>query len=497
MNVTGGKITGTQSEDRTIAIYKGIPFAAPPIGNLRWKAPQPVKAWSNVKKCTEFSANAIQSPQAPFWCWSSEFIIDTSKGYSENCLYLNVWTQKESSDDKRPVVVYIHGGANVSGGASCDVYDGEEIAKKGVVYVSINYRLGIFGFLAHPELSAESSDKVSGNYAIMDQIAALTWVKNNISKFGGDPSNVTIAGQSAGSMNVHSLISSPMAEGLFQNAVAMSFNMINIPPPVTLVQKEEEGTQLFEDKTLTQMRKMTTDELLKLSGFSASTCVDGKVIVGSTLDTYKNGKANEVNMMTGMVDGDCALFPVVSSGAFFAYTKSMTKDEYEKAVKNTFGTLAEECLKAYPTTSNDALNIYNQLNRDGAMALQYYLAKARDLESDKSTYIYNFSHIMPGSEAAQMGAFHTADVPYWLNYFSVLRDDYWAKIDYKLGDKMSDYLVNFAKTGNPNSSGLPTWDAFNGGDISYNLLGDKITTYTLTKDQTKFWQDYFGALLGL
>lgn len=491
ISVSGGKITGFLSKDKIVSIYKGIPYAAPPIGSFRWKAPQPVKAWNTIRKCTEFSASAIQNPQTPVSCWSKEFIIDTTKGYSEDCLYLNVWTQTKSEDKNRPVVVYIHGGANTSGGASCDVYDGEAISKKGVVYVSINYRVGIFGFLALPALSAENSDKVSGNYAILDQIAALTWVKNNISSFGGNPSNVTIVGQSSGSSNVHSLISSPMAAGLFKNAFAMSLNSIN-SKPITLAQKEEEGIRLFKDKTLDQMRAMNSEELLKLSAiFSAGTCIDGKVITGSTYSTYKNGTANKVNLITGMVDGDSLLFPILN-----APKKAITKERYEQSVKEVFGTLAEECLAVYPAPDEDALDVFNHVNRDGAMALQYYLAKARELGSANKTYIYNFSHIMPGPEAAQMGAFHTADVPYWLNYFSPLREDYWTEIDYKLGDSMSNYFVNFAKTGNPNGKSLPIWNAYDGGNISFNVLGDKITTEKLSNDQTQLWKDYFGAKLG-
>lgn len=503
ITVTGGKITGISSEDREVAIYKGIPFAAPPVGNLRWKAPQPVVPWNGVKEATEFSASAIQPPQGPFMFWSTEFIIDTSKGYSEDSLYLNVWTQTESSEENRPVIVYIHGGGNTSGGASCDVYDGEEIAKKDVVYVSINYRVGIFGFLAHPELSDESPDNVSGNYAILDQIAALKWVKNNIDKFGGDSNNVTIAGQSAGSRNVHSLISSPMAKGLFKNAVTMSANAIDPSPLtnlVTLEEKEKEGNKLFKNKTLAEMREMSPEELLKISrNFKASSNIDGKVITGGTLDTYKDGTANDVNLMTGMVEGDfsASLFPVLPVAPSFTQVKTLSKEKYETAVKDKFGSLAEEVLKLYPATNNDAIDAYNELNRDGTMALQYYLAKARNLNSNNNTYIYYFTHMMPGPKAAEMGAFHTADVPYWLNHFSALREDYWAKIDYKLGDKMTSYLVNFAKTGNPNGCSLPEWKQYDSKNISFNVLGDEITFETLSKEKTKLWKSYFGSVFNL
>ena len=288
-----------------------------------------------------------------------------------------------------------------------------------------------------------------------------------------------------------------MAAGLFKNAFAMSMNSIN-SKPITLTQKEKEGIRLFGDKTLDQMRAMSSEELLNLSAaFSSDTCMDGKVITGSTYDTYKNGTANKANLITGMVDGDSFLFPLLRSDtALGAPTKAISKERYEQGVNAVFGALAEECLAAYPASDGDALDVFNRVNRDGAMALQYYLAKARELGSNNKTYIYNFSHIMPGPEADQMKAFHTADVPYWLNYFSPLREDYWTEIDYELGNSMSNYLVNFAKTGNPNGKGLPKWNAYDGGNISFNVLGDKITTEKLTNDQTQFWEDYFGTKLG-
>ncbi|HIT90615.1 MAG TPA: carboxylesterase family protein [Candidatus Merdenecus merdavium] len=494
VKIQGGKITGTLSEDSKIRIYKGIPYAAPPVGQLRWKAPQPVVPWEGIKECIQYSANAIQPPQNPFMFWSEEFIVDTTKGYSEDCLYLNVWTKSKKADKKRPVIVYIHGGANVSGGASCDVYDGTEIAKKGIVYVSINYRVGILGFLAHPSLSEESADGISGNYAILDQITALKWVKNNIDKFGGDPDHVTVVGQSAGAFNVNSLVISPLAKGLFKNAFTMSFNIIN-SEAVSLSDKEEEGLKVFEGKTLEEMRAMSTDELLKLN-YVASTCVDGLVFTGSALETYKAKAANNVTLITGMVDGDSILFPILSSGEMFGYTKSMTKTQYETAVKEQFGAYANECLKAYPPLSDDALDVFHQVNRDGAMALQNYLAKARSLQSVDKTYIYNFSHVMPGVDSANMKAFHTSDVPYWLNYFSPLREEYWAKIDYKLGEQMSNYLVNFAETGNPNGKEETSWKPYN-GKMSYLNIGDEISIYNMSDTQVKFWEGLFASQLGL
>jgi len=497
ISVDGGKITGTLSSDGQVAIYKGIPYAAPPTGSLRWKAPQPVVPWNGIKECAQFSASGIQSPQEPFMMWSKEFIIDTSKGYSEDCLYLNVWTKIDKSVQKRPVIVYIHGGAFVSGGASCDVYDGEEISRKDVVYVNLNYRLGIFGYLAHPDLSAESTEGVSGNYAILDQVAALKWVKNNIANFGGDPDNVTIVGQSAGSASVHTLILTPKARGLFKNAVAMSFNYIGLDMK-SMADKEILAKKLFQGKTLQDMRSMSADELAALP-YSSEPCIDGKVIPKDLLSMLKAGTENHVNMLTGMARGDTWLFPilqVIKKQDMFSAVTTISKENFIQAVKNKFGTYAEECLAVYPVDGDEAIGQFNAINQDGDMVLQYYFAKARALQSNYSTYIYQFSHVMPGEQSAQYGAFHTADVPYFLNHFSASRKDVWMQADYKLGDQMSSYLTNFAKTGNPNGMGLPTWNAYQGG-ISYLDLANPITSHKISGDKEKFWQDYYQGVFGI
>ncbi|HRH60881.1 MAG TPA: carboxylesterase family protein, partial [Chitinophagaceae bacterium] len=227
VKTNAGLISGIINDDATVRIYKGIPFAAPPVGELRWKAPQPLQSWSGVKKCDAFSASPMQNKPTPFMMYTPEFLIP-EQPISEDCLYLNVWTAAKSSKEKRPVIVWIYGGGFVSGGSACAIYDGENLAKKGVVFVSINYRVGVFGFLAHPELTKESNGKGSGNFAFLDQIAALQWVKKNIEAFGGDPNRVTIAGQSAGSFSVNALMASPVAKGLFQRAIGESGAMFNV-----------------------------------------------------------------------------------------------------------------------------------------------------------------------------------------------------------------------------------------------------------------------------
>ncbi|GAB3529593.1 hypothetical protein GCM10027443_09200 [Pontibacter brevis] len=208
-----GKVSGVRNLSGDVVSFRGIPFAAPPVGDLRWKAPQPVKPWAGVRKADAFGPSPMQAEPAPFSMWSEEFLIP-KEPISEDCLYLNVWTGARSGKEKRPVLVWIYGGGFNSGGSAVPIYDGEAMAQKGIVFVSTNYRVGPFGFFAHPELTKESGKGASGNYGLMDQIAALQWVQQNIAAFGGDPANVTIAGQSAGAMSVHALVASPLAKGL-------------------------------------------------------------------------------------------------------------------------------------------------------------------------------------------------------------------------------------------------------------------------------------------
>jgi para-nitrobenzyl esterase len=262
-----GSIQGSTNADKSVRIFKGIPFAAPPVGNLRWKAPQPVNNWTGVKQCTEFQASPIQNKPAPFYCWTEEFIAQPEP-LSEDCLYLNVWTAAKSKTEKRPVLVWIYGGGLNSGSANCAIYDGEEMAKKGLVFVSINYRVGVMGFMAHPELTKESGYNSSGNYGFLDQMAALQWVQKNIAAFGGDPNNVTIAGQSAGSFSVNALIASPLAKGLFHKAIAQSGGLLSKMLSQDLAKSEKQGG-LFMQKaganSLADLRKKSANELQELS----------------------------------------------------------------------------------------------------------------------------------------------------------------------------------------------------------------------------------------
>lgn len=484
VEVEGGMISGEYNEDGSVAVYKGIPYAAAPVGDLRWQAPQEVEPWDGVRECTEWGASAIQPEQAPFMMWSTEFIIEDT-GYSEDCLTLNVWTSTDSESEKKPVIVYIHGGGFTSGGSSCEVYDGEYIASQDVVYVSINYRVGILGFLATTALSEESEEGVSGNYALMDQIAALQWVHDNIEQFGGDPDNVTIMGQSAGASSVNMLVSSPKAAGLFNKAVSMSYNNIDTVLP-TMEEKEAQGDELFQDMTLEEMRELSTEELLAMS-WSSSPCIDGVYVTEDFAQSLASGDANDVTLMSGFVTGDTMLFANLRTNS----EGETDQAYYEAQVQEVFGEYADECLAAYPADDETAEEVIGQIQIDSMKALQNYLAKAHDVGSENPTYLYYFTHVMPGEN--DFGAFHTSDVPYFLNIFSDLRADYWTEEDYQMGEIMSSYLLNFAKTGDPNGEGLTEWTPSEGEFTIFNL-DVECSELSMTEEQKQFFEDYYSSL---
>ena len=334
-----GSVSGVAAQSGVVS-FKGIPFAAPPVGDLRWKAPQPVTSWLGVKKCDTFGPSPMQGKPVTFMVYTPEFLIP-EKQISEDCLYLNIWT-KFAKGAKKPVFVWIYGGGFTSGGTAVPIYDGEAMAKKGIIFVSINYRVGVFGFMAHPELTSESPDHASGNYGLLDQIAALKWVKHNITAFGGDPDNVTIGGQSAGSMSVNCLVASPQAKELFNKAIAESGSLVygNNPlrPNGNLHTAEAEGIKLQEfvhAASLSELKKIPAEDLMKFQGRYAP-IVDGYVLPKPIADIFAAGQQNNVPLLTGW-NADENFVTVFKN-----------KDDYVKQIKDQYGSSADTFLKYYP-----------------------------------------------------------------------------------------------------------------------------------------------------
>ncbi|MEO7801870.1 MAG: carboxylesterase family protein, partial [Ginsengibacter sp.] len=384
---------------------------------------------------------------------------------NEDCLYLNVWTGAKSKREKRPVLVWIYGGGFGSGGSGVPIYDGEAMAKKGIIFVSINYRVGIFGFFAHPELTKESGHNASGNYGLMDQVAALHWVKNNIAAFGGDPNNVTIAGQSAGSMSVNCLVASPLAKGLFKKAIAESganFTSGN----ASLQKAEEDGINVLKKlnlSTIADMRKMSGEDLMQEAQPMRGPIIDGYVLPESIVTIFKEGKQNNVVLLTGWNEDE---------GLIFGPIKTAT--DYRKQIGEQYEADSSIFLKYYPA-NNDADAAKSQLNasRDMIFGVHNYTWANVQSKQGKPVYVYRFKRKVPANgEYKKYGAFHTGEVPYAYNNLKFV-DRPWEAVDHTLANVMSSYWVNFTKSGNPNGKGLPKWPAYKTNSKQLMLLDVK------------------------
>ncbi len=447
-----GRVSGVLSNDNTIRIYKGIPFAAPPVGKLRWKAPQPVAHWSDIKRCDAFAASPMQNKPVPFAMYTAPYLIPASP-ISEDCLYLNVWTGAKSTKEKRPVMVWIYGGGFVSGGTACPIYDGENMAKKGVVFVSIPYRVGVFGFLAHQQLSKESDGMSSGNYAFLDQLAALRWVHQNIAAFGGDAGNVTIIGQSAGAFSVNALVASPLAKGLFQKAIAESGGMFSADGRTISRQEAEEKGEEWMKKigvtSIAKLRDLSADSLHSLaSSFTASPVVDGYVLPKDIYSIFSNDEQNDIPVITGWNADDGFPAAMVDSAA------------YVLQAKEKYGSLADAYLQAFPGGSAETIGkSLFAINRDNLFAWQAYTwARLQTEKGHHPVYVYYFNQTAPGEQ--KYGTFHSSEIPFALDNLYTWKKD-WPEVDQKLSGIMSDYWINFAKTGNPNGASLSAWTAYN------------------------------------
>lgn len=455
-----GLISGMTGADPEVMVFKGVPYAAPPVGDLRWKTPQPVESWEGVRECTAFGPNAMQAQPVPRGVYTKEFLIPAGDSISEDCLYLNVWTAAVSVNDKQPVIVYMHGGGFVEGSGSVPIYNGESMAKKGVVFVTINYRLGIFGFFAHPELTAESPDSTSGNYGILDQIAALQWGKNNIAAFGGDPDRVTIAGQSAGSMSVNALCASPLSRRLFHRMIAESGASVIygiFGGSTDLKAAEENGLAVAEKVgagSIEALRDMPAEEVMKLRTGMGSVIVDGYVITQPIPETFAKGEQTIVPLITGYnADDDLFSMPV-------------TLEQYRANLDRQFGDNAQKVFELYPAENDEeATAAQKKLSRDNTFGIQNYAwARMQSETGEANAYLYFFARKVPADgEMAQYGAFHSGEITYAYDNHSMF-DRPWTSSDYELADLMSSCWVNFAGTGNPNGEGLPEWPAFNKED---------------------------------
>jgi para-nitrobenzyl esterase len=477
VRVESGLLQGVTSPSGA-TVYKGVPYAAPPVGSLRWRPPQPPAPWNGVRRADTFGPNAVQNIHGTFLPWTEEFLA--SGPVNEDCLYLNVWTGATSARERRPVLVFIHGGAFTEGSGAVPVYDGEQLAAKGIVVVTINYRLGALGFLAHPELTAESEHHSSGNYGLLDQIAALGWIRRNIAAFGGDPARVTIAGQSAGGMSVNALVASPLARGLFRAAIVESAPAI---PPSPLATAEQQGAAFAEAKhakSIAELRALPATDLVSASGSRFGPIADGWVVPSSPAD----GPANDVPILIGFTADDLTfiLNPSTAKGSA-AFTA---------AAHGRFGSLAEEFLRLYPaSTDEQAKHSLSAALRDATRVQTYLWAARRARSARTKTFTYFFDRVIPWPEHPEFGAFHSSEIPYVFGTLDVMKRP-WEPADRKVSEAMSTYWANFVKTGDPNGSGLPKWRAFDEADRTTMELGERLGPLDVADaERFAFWSKVF------
>ena len=483
VKIANGMLEGVSSSG--ITIFKGIPYAQPPVGELRWKAPQPFKDWDGIRKADQFGPRAMQ--KALFGDMAFR-----SNGVSEDCLYLNVWTPAKSSTEKLPVLVYFYGGGYMAGDGSELRYDGESMSRKGIVSVTVNYRLGIFGFFAHPELSKESFYHGSGNYALLDQNAALKWVQQNIAAFGGDPKRVTIAGESAGSISVSAQMASPLSKNLIAGAIGESGAMINPTlAPVTLAEGEQAGVKFaakISAASLADLRAIPAEKLLDDASQRdvprfAST-VDGYFYPKLPVELYAAGEQAHVPLLVGWNSEEMNYRMVMGSN-------EPTPENYLKALQTLYGDKANEALKYYPgSTIDEVKQSATALAGDRFIAFSTWKWYDLCFQTGKSpVYRYFYERPRPamrpemgnavaglaggvikdsGTNTPKMpaatGAVHSAEIEYALGNLPTNRVYDWQPDDYKVSAVMQEFFANFIKTGNPNGIGLPVWPAANSGN---------------------------------
>ena len=488
VKTANGIVESTAAPKDGVRSFKGLPFAQPPVGDLRWREPQPVKNWKGVRNADQFGPSCMQrlSPGADYWL--------RGKGMSEDCLYLNVWTPAKSGRAKLPVLVYIFGGGFQNGDGSEPRYDGENMARKGIVAVSLNYRTNVFGFFAHPELTKESPHHASGNYGLLDQVAALQWVQKNIAAFGGDPKRVTIAGESAGSISVSALMASPLSRNLMAGAIGESGAAISSLPPLPLADLEQNGVKFATAAgatTLAALRAMTAEQIqeaaAKAQGIRFSTAMDGYFLAKSLTAIFEAGEQARVPLLAGSNTEEQSWRSVLGNG-------DPTPGTLAAAITRFYGDKADPVLKAYAATTAD--EVYEAATHlASARFISYSTWKWTELQmrtGGKNIYRYLYARPrpaylgMPGQPAPAAGrgnaaggapgtsgagreaqppppprgAVHSAEIQYAMGNLDLDKRYAWEPADYEVSKVMQAYFVNFIKTGNPNGSGLPDWPAY-------------------------------------
>jgi para-nitrobenzyl esterase len=487
VKTANGILESTSAPKDGVRSFKGIPFAQPPVGDLRWREPQPVKNWTGARNADQFGPRCMQrtSPGADYWF--------RSNGMSEDCLYLNVWTPAKSGNERLPVLVYIFGGGFQNGDGSEPRYDGESMARRGIVAVSVNYRTNIFGFFVHPELTKESPHNAAGNYGLLDQVAALQWVQKNIAAFGGDPKHVTVAGESAGSISVSALMASPLSKNLMAAAIGESGAAISSLPPQPLADAEQKGVKFAAAagvNTLAALRAMSAEQIqdaaAKAPGVRFSTAMDGYFLSKSLKETFEAGEQAKVPLLEGSNTQEQAARSVLGSG-------DPTPETLANSIRKFYGDKAEPVLKAYAASTTD--EVYEAATHlASARFISYGTWKWAELQMKTGEPVYRYLYArprpvylgMPGESlhaapaadrggngdsgagaqqtAPPRGASHSAEIQYAMGNLDLDKRYTWEPDDFEVSKTMQAYFVNFIKTFNPNGTGLPNWPAYRADD---------------------------------
>ncbi|MDE2452368.1 MAG: carboxylesterase family protein [Burkholderiales bacterium] len=476
VKVESGKLSATGTGPGQVEVFKGIPYAAPPVGALRWQPPEPPRAWHGVRKADRFGAVCPQFKQTKGSFYQEEFYPE-DEPQSEDCLFLNIWTegvgQGAGRAAKRPVYVWLHGGGFVEGSGSIPSFDGSALARQGVVVVTLNYRMGVFGYLAHPALTADSPRHVSGNYGLLDQMAALRWVRKNIAAFGGDPARVTVGGQSAGGFSVNALMASPEAKGLFESTINESGALLGFAPLPTLAKAEEGGKAYMDElgaSTLAAMRALPAAKLL-----------------GSSLDHYRGGRWGMVvdGQVVPMDPGEAALqgklasvVPSLLGGTANEFTSlvpqiKMKVDDFVNGAKAKYGSRYAEFSRLYPHADEaQAGQALIESGSDKFFTGQVVWAQHMGTEK-KATWLYYFDRALPGRDSERYKAFHSAEIVYVFGTQASV-DRPWTVMDRRLSQAMLGYWAQFIKTGNPNGEGLVNWRSVGDDPKQVMELGEHI-----------------------
>jgi para-nitrobenzyl esterase len=469
VRIRTGTLQGITAPGSDIAVYKGIPYARPPTGELRWRPPVPAPAWEGVREAREFGHACLQPPQNPAGLYSGGMA-----SLSEDCLTLNVWAPTGAR--KLPVMVWIHGGALVGGSSSEPMYDGVKLAERGIVVVSINYRLGLLGYLAHPALSAESPQRLSGNYGLLDQIEALRWVRDNIAVFGGDPGQVTIAGESAGALSVIALMASPLAQGLFTRAIVQSGYMPSYRElhneTLGLPSAEAAGAAMATAAGASNAAALRAVDLVKLfqaglaTGWAPEPVIDGVALKRQFAETFARGEQAKVPVLAGFNEGEIRSLPALMPKA------PDNQSAYEADVRRRFGTRAPDFLAVYPGVDPKA-DVMASI-RDGLYGWAAQNLVRQQTAAGQPAYLYFFRHSTPAQRARNLAAFHASELPYIFGQVgeSAALGPNWprppvTKEESQLSQAMVSYWASFVRDGVPTASGMPPWPRFTERERGY------------------------------